>query len=113
MKFKKILRNITIILTILIIILDIVLFVNTNKTYENMEMFSTIFNFGTFIYGIILIPIVWIQYFLLSAILKVYTKYIGIKKWIATSLLIILEIILVVIEIRILGVILLFMGIFN
>ena len=113
MKVKKIFRNITIILSIAIVILNIVLFVNTKQAYDELKLFSTVFNFATFIWGFILLPIVWIQYFLILAIMKVYNKYLGFKKWMFTSLLTIIEIGLTVMQIRIVGGIFLFTSIFN
>jgi len=113
MKLKKVFRKITIAFTIAIIILDILLFVDMKQAYNASKLISTVFEFGTFIYGLILLPIVWIQYFLILCIIKVYNKYSGFKKWLLTELLAIIEIGIVIIEIRILGIIFLFMGIFN
>ena len=113
MKSKKIFKSITIALTIAIVILDIILFVNMKQAYDLEKIFTTVFDFAIFIYGLLLLPILWVQYFLILGSVKVYNKYSGIKKWIFTSLLAIIEIVLLVVEIRIISIIFLFMGILN
>ena len=113
LNLKKIVRNLTIAFTTVIVILDIVLFVNMKQAYNESKLISTVFEFGTFIYGLLLLPIVWIQYFLILGISKVFNKYIGFKKCFFTSLLAIIDIGILIIEIRILWIIFLFMDIFN
>lgn len=113
MKLKKIFTSITIVLTIAIVILDIILFINMKQAYELEKLFTTVFDFAIFIYGLLLLPILWVQYIFILWIMKVYNKNSGIKKWIFTSLLSIIEIVLLVVEIRIISVIFLFMGILN
>ena len=106
MKLKKVSRNITIVFTIVITILDIVLFVDMKQSYDALKLISVAFEFAAFVYGLLLLPLVWIQYFLILGIAKVYNKYIGFKKCFLTSLLAVIGLGILIIEIKILEIVL-------
>ena len=86
LKSKKVLRRIAIILSIIILIIDIYLYIkmkfnwaeigSNHHQYENASLIiSTLFRFGTLIWGILLIPIVWLEYLLIKLLIKIYNKF--------------------------------------
>ena len=80
MKNKKLLKIITIILTIVIILVDICLFIKMRTNwgeigyhdqYENAGLIlKGLFTYGSLVWGILLIPMLWIQYFLINLLLN-------------------------------------------
>lgn len=91
MKNKKILKKIAIILSIILLLIDIFLYVkmkatwseigSDNHQYENASLIiSGLFRYGTLIWGILLIPIVWIEYFLTNLLIKIYNKFDNLKR---------------------------------
>ena len=85
----KVLKKIAIILSIILVILDISLII------------VGLFEWGAFVWGILAILIIWLEYFLVKLFIYVYNKFKGLKK-------IILSVIIFFIIIPIL---ILFMGI--
>lgn len=113
MRNKKILRNITIIISIIVVLIDIALYIklrNSLDTFSNLEnsieraggLIGILMYFGTFVWGIISLIILWIQYFLTILTIKVFNKLVGIKKWLLSSLLAVIVLVLIIIELRIL-----------
>lgn len=105
MKKKKVLRNITIIISILILLATICIYLKMNKTfngiieskasYENASrLMLSGFYFGTLISSIMLLIIIWIKYILICISMKVYGKYIGWKRNLLLCLLILIIFIL-------------------
>lgn len=91
LKNKKVLKRITIVLSIILILLDIYLYMkmkftwleigSTHHQYENASLIiEGLFRFGLLIWGILLIPVVWLEYLLTNLFIKFYNKYDGIKK---------------------------------
>ena len=112
MKNKKIFRNIIIVISIIVVLINIGLYIKLNNSYDailNVEnsldraggLIGVAIYWGTFIWGIILLAIIWIQYFLILLTIKVFNKFSGIKKWLLSSLLglIILGLTIVIISI--------------
>ena len=119
MKSKKVLRRIAIILSIIILIIDIYLYIKMNFNWSelgyNHHQYETasliigaLFRFGTLIWGILLIPIVWLEYLLINLFIKIYNKFNGLKKLflclitlvvIATILILFVRIILLIVMI--------------
>ena len=108
MKNKKIIRNIFIVLTVLILILTIYIYgrmytsfleiKNSTNQYKNAGLLlSNVFQYGIFIYSIGLIAIVWIEYLVLNLIIRVYNKNV-----IITVFLTVLEILLTIVFIKVL-----------
>ena len=91
MKNKKFLRGIAIILTIILVLLELYVYIKMKSTwldigsnyhpYENASliMIGSI-RFGALIWGILLIPIVWIEYFFTKLFIKIYSTLVGFKK---------------------------------
>ena len=86
MKNKKILKRIAAFLSILILLIDICLYIKMNTTwseigsnhhqYENASLIIVgLFRYGTLIWGLLLIPLVWLEYFLFTLLMKVYSKF--------------------------------------
>lgn len=105
MKCKKKLRKVAIILSIILLLLNICLYVKMNFTwdaipnasnqYDSMNLlFHGLFSSAVLVYGIILIPIVWIEYLLLVLVIKIYHKFDGI---IGTFLCLLISIIFILI----------------
>lgn len=65
-------------------------------------MFAGLFQYGSFFLGIFLIPIVWLEYWLITIFCHVYQKYLGFKKNFLATLIAILILVLFVLFIRIL-----------
>lgn len=105
MKCKKTLRKVAIILSIILLLLNICLYVKMKFTwdaipsasnqYDSMNLlFHGLFSSAVLVYGIILIPIVWIEYLLLVLVIKIYHKFDGI---IGTFLCLLISIIFILI----------------
>ena len=88
---KKVLRIIAIILSILILIMDVFLYLKMEFTwseigsnhhqYESASLIiEALFRYGTLIWGILLIPLVWIEYLLINLGIKIYNKWNGLKR---------------------------------
>ncbi len=108
MKIKKIIRNICIVLTVLLIILTLFMYLKINNSWIKIKnstnaytnsglLISNIFQYGIFVYSLLLIVIIWIEYFLLNQIIKLYNK-----KVIITMILSTIGIVLFIMFIRIL-----------
>ena len=89
MKCKKTLRKVAIILSIILLLLNICLYVKMKFTWDAIPsasnqhdsmnlLFQGIFSWAVLVYGIILIPVVWIEYLLLVLVIKIYHKFDGI-----------------------------------
>ena len=113
MKKSNILKKCTIALTIILIIMNICLYIkqsnswsdliSSNNSYESAGLLiSGIFQFGAFIYGLTSILILWLEYFFIYLIKKVYSKCNGLKKILFLSILSIVAIILLILFTRIL-----------
>lgn len=51
------------------------------QQYENASLIMVgAFRFGALVWGILLIPIVWIEYFLTKLFINIYSKLYGFKK---------------------------------
>lgn len=114
MKDKKKLRKVAIILTIIMILVDVILYkmLEVSALVEMSEtslvtdlaiMASVFFKFGVWISGIAAIPAIWIVYLLINLLNKVESKYEGTKKTILS----------VLIAIAIFGILFYFVGIFG
>lgn len=88
---KRFLKRIAIILSILLLLLNICLYIKMKSTYseicidnhqyENASLIIVaLFRFGTLIWGILLIPIIWLEYFLTNLLIKIYNKFDGLKR---------------------------------
>ena len=100
MKILKTCRNVAIIFTILAVIFNVVLFINLAKTLQSLSdaegLITMFFEYGNVVFGLSLIPIIWILYFLVWAGIKVYNKFIGFNKWLLLSLIMVLGVFLVI-----------------
>lgn len=114
MKDKKKLRKVAIILTIIMILVDVILYKmlevsalvamsETSLVTDLAIMASVFFKFGVWISGIAAIPAIWIVYLLINLLNKVESKYEGTKKTILS----------VLIAIAIFGILFYFVGIFG
>lgn len=112
MKDKKKFRKVAIILTIIMILVDVILYkmLEVSALVEMSEtslvtdlaiMASVFFKFGVWISGIAAIPAIWIVYLLINLLNKVESKYEGTKKTILS----------VLIAIAIFGILFYFVGI--
>lgn len=97
MKDKKKFRKVAIILTIIMILVDVILYkmLEVSALVEMSEtslvtdlaiMASVFFKFGVWISGIAAIPAIWIVYLLINLLNKVESKYEGTKKTILSLL---------------------------
>lgn len=97
MKDKKKLRKVAIILTIIMILVDVILYkmLEVSALVEMSEtslvtdlaiMASVFFKLGVWISGIAAIPAIWIVYLLINLLNKVESKYEGTKKTILSVL---------------------------
>lgn len=116
MKANKKLKNITIILSIILVILDICLYVKMKSTwldigvnhaqYENASLLiAGLFRYGTLIWGILSITIVWIEYFLVKLFMNIYNKFYGLKKIILSIMISVIIITIFIFFIRIMSLI--------
>lgn len=87
MNYKKIVRNVIIVISIILEIIDIGIFIKLNNLSNEDFLFGFVFYWGTFVWGIISIVILWIIYFLVLLTIKVFDKSIGIKKLLLSILL--------------------------
>ncbi len=108
LKNKKVLKRITIVLSIILILLDIYLYMkmkftwleigSTHHQYENASLIiGGLFRFGLLIWGILLIPVVWLEYLLINLLMKIYRKFDSLKRillYLITLIVIILLLIL-------------------
>ena len=89
MKCKKTLRKVAIILSIILLLLNICLYVKMKFTWDAIPsasnqhdsmnlLFHGLFSRAVLVYGIILIPVVWIEYLILVLVIKIYHKFDGI-----------------------------------
>lgn len=112
MKNKKIIKTSAIILSILVLLVDLILYIKLKSTssmpiqakdsYEILGLLiSGMLQFGALIYGFGLLLIVWIEYFLISFIIKLCNKLQGVKKFFSVLVLSIISAILLIIFIRI------------
>ena len=112
MKNKKILKTGAIMLSILVLLINLILYIKLNSTssmalqsndsYATLGLLiSSMFQFGALIYGLGLLLIVWIEYFLISFIIKLWNKLQGLKKFFSVLVLSIISAILLIIFIRI------------
>lgn len=112
MKNKKTRRNITIIISIIVLLINIGMYIKLNSSFDsfsnlenNLEraggLIGIAFYWGTFIWGIISLILIWIEYFFIMLTIKVFNKFDGVKKWILFSLLgiIVLGLLLLIIRI--------------
>ena len=101
-----------IILSILVSLIDLILYIKLNSTssmaIQSNDSYATLgllisgmFQFGALIYGLGLLLIVWIEYFLISFIIKLWNKLQGLKKFFSVLVLSIISAILLIIFIRI------------
>lgn len=112
MKNKKIIKTSAIILSIFVLLVDLILYIKLKSTssmsiqakdsYEILGLLiSGMLQFGALIYGFGLLLIVWIEYFLISFIIKLCNKLQGVKKFFSVLVLSIISAILLIIFIRI------------
>ncbi len=91
MKNKKTFRNITIIISIIVLLINIGIYIKLNSSYDsfsNLEnsleraagLIRIAFYLGTFIGGIISLILIWIEYFFIMLTIKVFNKLAGVKK---------------------------------
>ena len=91
MKNKKVLKRISIILSIILVLLDIWLYIKMQSTwseigsnhhpYENLGLIiGGLFRWGVLIWGILLIPMAWLEYLLINLFMKIYNKFEGLKR---------------------------------
>ena len=91
LKNKNLLKRIAIILSIILLLLNIFLYVkmrftwseldSTNEQYQSINLLvEGIFRFAILIWGILLIPMVWLEYFLIKLLMKIYNKFDGFKR---------------------------------
>ena len=112
LKSRKVLKTITIILSIILLLLDICVYIkmkatwselgSNNHQYENASLLIVgLFRYGVLIWGILLIPMVWLEYFLIKLFMKIYNNFHGLKRLILsfTTLAIILTILALIIKI--------------
>lgn len=91
MKNKKVLKRIAIILSIILLLIDICLYIKMKSNwleiganhhqYENASLIiAGLFRYAMLIWGILLIPIAWLEYFLTNFLMKIYNKFEGLKR---------------------------------
>lgn len=113
MKNKKILKRIAIFLSILILLIDICLYIKMNTTwseigsnhhqYANASLIIVgLFRYGTLIWGLLLIPLVWLEYFLTTLLMKIYSKFENFKRLFLCLIIVIVTSIILVFFIKIL-----------
>lgn len=113
---KKISKKIAIILSIILVILDICLYIKTKSTwsdiganhdqYENASLIIVgLFRYGTLIWGILSIAIVWIEYFLVKLFMNIHNKFCGLKKIILSIMILVIIITILIFFTRIMSLI--------
>lgn len=113
LKYQKVMKYGAIVLTIAFLVLEVYLWIRMQNTWDDLIlsqssyesaglMFAGLFQYGSFFLGIFLIPIVWLEYWLIIIFCHVYQKYLGLKKFFLATLIAILILVLLVLFIRIL-----------
>ena len=113
LKYQKVMKCCAIVLSIAFLVLEVYLWIRMQNTWDDLIlsqssyesaglMFAGIFQYGSFFLGIFLIPIVWLEYWLITIFCHVYQKYLGFKKIFLATLIAILILVLLVLFIRIL-----------
>lgn len=113
LKYQKVMKSCAIVLSIVFLVLEVYLWIRMQNTWDDLIlsqssyesaglMFAGLFQYGSFFLGIFLIPIVWLEYWLITIFCHVYQKYLGFKKNFLATLIAILILVLFVLFIRIL-----------
>lgn len=113
LKYQKVMKYGAIVLSIAFLVLEVYLWIRMQNTWDDLIlsqssyesaglMFAGLFQYGSFFLGIFLIPIVWLEYWLITIFCHVYQKYLGLKKSFLATLIAILILVLLVLFIRIL-----------
>ena len=113
LKYQKVMKRCAIVLSIAFLVLEVYLWIRMQNTWDDLIlsqssyesaglMFAGLFQYGSFFLGIFLIPIVWLEYWLITIFCHVYQKYLGFKKNFLATLIAILILVLLVLFIRIL-----------
>ena len=113
LKYQKVMKSCAIVLSIAFLVLEVYLWIRMQNTWDDLIlsqssyesaglMFAGLFQYGSFFLGIFLIPIVWLEYWLITIFCHVYQKYLGFKKNFLATLIAILILVLLVLFIRIL-----------
>lgn len=113
LKYQKVMKRCAIVLSIAFLVLEVYLWIRMQNTWDDLIlsqssyesaglMFAGLFQYGSFFLGIFLIPIVWLEYWLITIFCHVYQKYLGLKKFFLATLIAILIFVLLVLFIRIL-----------
>lgn len=113
LKYQKVMKYGVIVLSIAFLVLEVYLWIRMQNTWDDLIlsrssyesaglMFAGLFQYGSFFLGIFLIPIVWLEYWLITIFCHVYQKYLGFKKIFLATLIAILILVLLVLFIRIL-----------
>lgn len=113
LKYQKVMKYGAIVLSIAFLVLEVYLWIRMQNTWDDLIlsqssyesaglMFAGLFQYGSFFLGIFLIPIVWLEYWLITIFCHVYQKYLGFKKFFLATLIAILILVLLVLFIRIL-----------
>lgn len=113
LKYQKVMKHCAIVLSIAFLVLEVYLWIRMQNTWDDLIlsqssyesaglMFVGLFQYGSFFLGIFLIPIVWLEYWLITIFCHVYQKYLGFKKIFLATLIAILILVLLVLFIRIL-----------
>ena len=113
LKYQKVMKYGAIVLSIAFLVLEVYLWIRMQNTWDDLIlsqssyesaglMFAGLFQYGSFFLGIFLIPIVWLEYWLITIFCYVYQKYLGFKKIFLATLIAILILVLFVLFIRIL-----------
>ena len=113
LKYQKVMKYGAIVLSIAFLALEVYLWIRMQNTWDDLIlsqssyesaglMFAGLFQYGSFFLGIFLIPIVWLEYWLITIFCHVYQKYLGFKKNFLATLIAILILVLLVLFIRIL-----------
>ena len=113
LKYQKVMKYGVIVLSIAFLVLEVYLWIRMQNTWDDLIlsqssyesaglMFAGLFQYGSFFLGIFLIPIVWLEYWLITIFCHVYQKYLGFKKFFLATLIAILIFVLLVLFIRIL-----------
>lgn len=112
LKNKKTIRFIAILISIIILILDIIIYINMKTTwkeigtnhhqYENFDLIiSGLFTYATLIWGLLSILIIWIEYFLINLLAKIFNSFNGLKKLLFCLIMIVVIALLLIIFIKI------------
>ena len=112
LKNRKVLKKIIIILSIIVLLLNICVYIkmkttwselsSNNHQYENASLLIVgLFRYGVLIWGLLLIPMVWLEYFLIKLFMKICNCFDGFKRLILsfTTLVIISTILALIIKI--------------